>query len=331
MTSPTLTAIQTQLNFYANPSVAILGGIGNIFVTIIFSQQHRNACSMYLVIAAIFNTFYLAFNRVLQYFPFYYLDGTVRAFFLCKLRSYLPTVLGQVAKTMIVFACIDRYMITSNRATFRAFSTTKRAKYLIVFSIIFWPLVSCHIATETTIIRGICGTFGVYATIFSIFTIIVIGSIPPITMSICGYLTYRNMRHIRVRIQPAVNNTNEGNVNIRQRDRDLLVIVIYEIFIYVLTASLYPIVLVETIITNNTMSSKTAQHLQIESFLLFMAYLLLSVNSAAACYIYLILSKSFRRDFKQLFIYTYRKLTRGAEVVTHHGPTRTVKIRNTQV
>ncbi|CAF1182333.1 unnamed protein product [Adineta steineri] len=310
MSSPTLTAIQTQINFYVNPAVAILGGIGNIFVIIIFSQQHRNACFLYLVTAAIFNTIYLGFNRILQYVPFYYLDETARAFFLCKLRFYAPTVLGQVAKTMIVFACIDRYMITSNRATFRALSTTQRAKYLIVFSIIFWLLISSHIAVGTTIINAQCGTFGVYATIYSIFTIIVIGSTPPIVMSICGYLTYRNMRHIRVRIQPAVNNTNEGNVNIRQRDRDLLTIVMYEIFIYILTASIYPILFIETIITNNTISSKSAQHLQIESFLLFMAYLLLSVNSAAACYIYLVLSKSFRRDFKQLFIYIYRKLTR---------------------
>ncbi|CAF3550515.1 unnamed protein product [Adineta steineri] len=309
MTSPTLTAIQTQINFYVNPTVAILGGI---------------------VIAAIFNTFYLGFNRVLQYFPFYYLDGTVRAFFLCKLRGYLPTVLGQVAKTMIVFACIDRYMITSNRATFRALSTSKRAKYLIAFSVIFWSLVSSHIAVGSTIINGQCGQFGIYATIYSIFTIIVIGSTPPIVMSVCGYLTYRNMRHIRVRIQPAVNNTNEGNVHIRQRDRDLLTIVMYEIFIYVLTASLYPIVLIETIVSNNTISNKTAQHLQVENFLLFLSFLLLSVNSAAACYIYLILSKSFRRDFKQLFMYTYRKLTRQTQVVSHHGPPATVK-RNTQV
>ncbi|CAF1200613.1 unnamed protein product [Adineta steineri] len=330
MTSPTLTAIQTQLNFYVNPTVAILGGIGNMFVTIIFTRQHQNACSLYLVIAAIFNTFYLGFNRVLQYFPFYYLDGTVRAFFLCKLRGYLPTVLGQVAKTMIVFACIDRYMITSNRATFRGLSTSKRAKYLIAFSVIFWALVSSHIAIEQTILNGQCSQFGTYATIYSIFTIIAIGSIPPIMMGICGYLTYRNMRHLRVRIQPTVNNINEGHVHIRQRDRDLLIIVIYEIFIYVLTASLYPLILVETIITNNTIARKSALHSQVESFLLFLSFLLLSVNSAAACYIYLVLSKSFRRDFKQIFIYIYRKLTRQTEVVTVHGPTGTIK-RNTQV
>ncbi|CAF1182316.1 unnamed protein product [Adineta steineri] len=330
MSSPTLTAIQTQINFYANPAVAILGGIGNIFVIIIFSQQHRNACFLYLVTAAIFNTIYLGFNRILQYVPFYYLDETARAFFLCKLRFYAPTVLGQVAKTMIVFACIDRYMITSNRATFRALSTSKRAKYLIVFAIIFWFLISSHVAVGTTINNGQCGTFGVYATVFNIFIIIVIGSIPPITMSICGYLTYRNMRRLRHRIQPAVNNTNEGNVNIRQRDRDLLTIVMYEIFIYVLTASLYPIVLVETMISNNTASNKSAQYLQVENFLLFISFLLLNVNSAAACYIYLILSKSFRRDFKQLFMYTYRKLTRQTEVVTQHGPPATIK-RNTQV
>ncbi|CAF1182551.1 unnamed protein product [Adineta steineri] len=330
MSSPTLATIQNQLNRYGNSIATILGDIGNIFIIIIFSQQHRNACSLYLVTAAICNTFYITFSCILQYFPFYYLDETVRAFILCKIRYYVPILIAQIAKTMMVFACIDRYMITSNRATFRALSTSKRAKYLIVFSVIFWLLVLSHIAVGTTINNGQCGQFGIYATFYSIFIIIVAGSIPPIVMSVCGYLTYRNMRRLRHRIQPAVNYTNEGNVNIRQRDRDLLIIVINEIFIYVIMISLYPLILLETIISNNTMSSKSAQYLQIETFIIIIASFLSSVNSAAPFYIYFVSSKSFRRDFIQLTTRTYRKVTRQAQTVSVHRITRNFE-RNTAV
>ncbi|CAF1194649.1 unnamed protein product [Adineta steineri] len=330
MSSPTLAIIQNQLNRYGNSIATILGDIGNIFIIIIFSQQHRNACSLYLVTAAICNNFYLTFSCIVQYFPFYYLDETVRAFILCKIRYYVPILIAQIAKTMMVFACIDRYMITSNRATFRALSTIKRAKYLIVFSVIFWLLVLSHIAVGSTIINGQCGQFGIYATIYSIFIIIVAGSIPPIVMSVCGYLTYRNMRRLRVRIQPVVNNTNEGNVNIRQRDRDLLIIVINEIFVYVIMISLYPLILLEIIISNNTMSSKSAQYLQIETFIIIIASFLSSVNSAAPFYIYIVSSKSFRRDFIQLIKHSYRKLTRQTQTVSVHRITRTFE-RNTAV
>ncbi|CAF0748802.1 unnamed protein product [Adineta steineri] len=330
MSSPTLTTIQTQITLYANSIVVILGDIGNIFIIIIFLRQHQNTCSMYLISAAIFNTLYLTFNRLVQIYPFYYRDETIRAFFLCKIRSYLPTVIGQIAKTMVVFACIDRYMITSEHANFRAFSTPKRAKYFILFSIIFWTLFASHIAIMSTIVNGQCVTSGIYSTIFSIFVIIFIGSAPPITMGICVYLTYRNMKRIHGRIQPVINTISEGNSNIRQRDRDLLIIVVNEVFLYVLTASLYPLILMETMITTYTMSNKSALHLQIETFILNIAYLLLFVNSGVPFYIYLLLSKSFRRDFKQLFIYIYRKLTRQTQVTTLRRASRAIE-RNTGV
>ena len=47
---------------------------------------------------------------------------------LCKITLYLQDVIAQVAKTMQVFASIDRFLITSDRVSFRALSTSKRAK-----------------------------------------------------------------------------------------------------------------------------------------------------------------------------------------------------------
>ena len=163
MSSSTLTTIATQLNLYGYAISMILGNIGNVFVVMLFRRQQQSACSIYLISSAIINNTYLLFLGFVQFFPVNYGNGTTLVFVFCKLRPYIITALGQVAKIMIVFACIDRYLITSDRATFRAFSTPKRAKCLVFFSIIVWSLLSIHIPIMLTISNGQCGTLGIYS------------------------------------------------------------------------------------------------------------------------------------------------------------------------
>ncbi len=107
MPSSALTAIQTQLVLYGYPIFMVLGNIGNIFVVILFNRQRESACSIYLISSAIMNILYLTLNGFVQLFPFSYNDGTIRAIIVCKLYGYTLIVLGQVAKTMLIFACID--------------------------------------------------------------------------------------------------------------------------------------------------------------------------------------------------------------------------------
>ncbi len=52
-----------------------------------------------------------------------------------------------------------------------------------------------------------------------------------------------------------------------------------------------------------------------EIFILNIALVLLSVNTSIPFYIYLISSKSFRRDFKQLITKGYRKLRRQTGIM----------------
>jgi hypothetical protein len=308
MSTSVLPTIQTELNRYGYPIFMTLGNIGNIFIVILFSQRHKNACSIYLICSAIMNDLYLTFNSFVQIFPFYYADETMRAFALCKIRYYVSNVLGQLAKTMIVLACIDRFLITNNQANLRAFSTVKRAKRYILISIIFWPIFASHIAIMTTILNKECGTFDTYSTIYTIYTIIFVGLVPPILLGGFGYLTYRNMRQIHMRVHPALNNINNANIPIRRRDRQLLVIVASEVFVYVVTTTFYPLILLEEMISRYVISNKSVQYSQIESFIFTISFLLLFVNNAAPFYVYLISSKSFRCDFKQLIINCYRKL-----------------------
>jgi hypothetical protein len=159
----------------------------------------------------------------------------------------------------------------------------------------------------TTIIHGQCGTFSIYSIISSVYTIIFVGLIPPILLGIFGYLTYRHMRQIHVRIQPIVNNNIiDAQTSIRQRDRELLIMIMSEVVVYVVTTTLYRLILLEMTISRYIIIKESIQHSQIDGFIFNVAFLLLFVNNAAPFYIYLISSKLFRRDFQQLIINCYQ-------------------------
>ena len=128
-----------------------------------------------------------------------------------KLFLIYQLLLDKLAKTMIVLACIDRFLVTSDRATFRAFSTPKRAKYLSLFCWCF--LVSSVYSYSSN--GNNCLVGNVVRLVFiqqflTIYVILTVGLIPPVISGVFGYLTYRNMRQIHVRVQPVMQNTNDA-------------------------------------------------------------------------------------------------------------------------
>ena len=331
MSSSSLNIIQTQMGFYAFPVLLVLGTIGNILVLILFSRRLHNACSLYLINSAATNIFYLQFIYFSRIFPLDYNEQSMRALILCKLLSYVPNAFGQITKTMLVLACIDRYMITSNQAHLRAFSTPKRAKYLIVFSYIFWLAVACHVPIMTTIVNGRCTRVDPYATIYTLYIVLVVGLIPSITLITFASLTYRNVRRLRRRIQPTAPDGSVANGSIQRRDRDLLVLVFSEVIVYISTTSLFPVVLSEMMISQYIMSTKSLQYLEAEMLAFNVSILLLYTYSATPFYTYVISSASFRRDFQQLIMYWCRKAERPAPPQAHLQTNRALPQRNTGV
>jgi hypothetical protein len=331
MSSSTFTTIANILTLYGNPICMILGNMGNIFTTIIFSRQRKSACALYLICSAVWNSVYLTFSSIAGIFAFYYPDRTIHEIIFCKIYSYTLNFVGQVPKTMIILACIDRFLITSARANFRAFSTTKRAKYIIFFSIIFWSIFVIHSPIWTTVVYGQCTAAGVYATVYSFYSLTFVSLIPTMILVIFGFLTYGNMRQMLNRVQPVLQNTGNANISIQRRDRDLLIIVIAEVITYVVTTLLLPLIQLELMITGYVISNKSSQQLQIEYFILNIAYFLLSVNSAAPFYTFLISSKSFRRDFKQLILNGHRNLNGQPPVGTFSKTNRPLAQQETDV
>jgi hypothetical protein len=88
------------------------------------------------------------------------------------------------------------------------------------------------------------------------------------------------MRQAHNRIQPVPNNQININNTMGRRDRELWVMVISEVLVYILTASFYPITVIEMLISQNIISNKSVQYLQIESFLSFIGLFVLFINCA---------------------------------------------------
>jgi hypothetical protein len=277
--------------------VLLLGVIGNIFVVILFSRRRQNSCAMYLSGSAVFNTVGMMILIPLSIYRIYYPDPTSYSLVLCKLRYYFSHVSGQTARYLMTFACIDRFILTTNNPRLLVMHYPKVSRKIMSITIIFYHIFLIHLAIFTTIHNGQCGQFGVYYLLYQIHVLIFFSLIPLILMSVFGYWTYHNMRRLHARIRLAKTSV---NITVHRRDRDLLTMVLAEVLIYAATIFWYPFVLLEIGITTYLGVNKTIEHIQIESLLSTIATLFIYINSAIAFYLYLIVSKQFRKDFHHL-------------------------------
>ncbi|CAF1145530.1 unnamed protein product [Adineta steineri] len=292
--------IQTQITRYGMSTLMVLGNIGNIFTVIIFYQRRKNSCAMYLLCAAILHSATLTFNGVVNVYTLDYGDPTARSLFLCKFRLYVTHIWNQSGRYLTVLACIDRYMWTKDDARTRFMNRSSTSHYLAAIMFLFWHIFPIHIAVLVTISDGRCGPFGVYYVIYQVYSAVFLGLLPPILMSIFGFLAYRNMKKLHLRVRPVGNNGDDNNRRHR-RDRDLLLMVLTEVVVYVLTAIPYPFVLLEVAVTNYMGVTKSVERVEIENFLNLTTLTLVFVTCGSPFYTYFVVSKAFRKDCKTLF------------------------------
>ncbi|CAF1114756.1 unnamed protein product [Adineta steineri] len=296
-----LPLIQTQITRYGMSTLLILGNIGNIIIIVLFYRRRQNSCAMYLLCAAIVQSAALTFNSVINLYTLDYDDPTVRSLFLCKFRAYITHIWNQSGRYLTVLACIDRYIWTANNTHTRLINRPSTSHYLTAVLFLFWHIFSIHIAVLVTIHNGRCGSFGVYYVIYQVYAANFLGLLPPVLMSIFGFLAYHNMKKLHLRVRP-ISNLGYDSIIIHRRDRDLLLMVLTEVVIYVVTAIPYPFIVLEVAVTNYIGVSKSTQRVEIENFLNSIALTLFSVTYGSRFYTYFAVSKAFRKDCKTLFI-----------------------------
>jgi hypothetical protein len=304
---PSLQIVQEYLTCYGMSTYLILGNFGNLFNIIIFCQRsHRNnSCSLYLLVASIMNIFIINFGVLPTIYSLYYIDPENYSIIYCKLRLYLLHSTLMISRSMIVLACIDRFAVSSVSPRFHVFGQPKVAICLIILISFIWPIIASHILVLLTIQSGHCSAFGKYGLIYSIYSFIVAGFLPPTLMITFGVLTIRNLRHIHSRVQPNIIRV----AHIHRKDYYLSVMLMCEVTVYFISTISYPIQTLYLTITRDVIKSST--RIEIESFITFLAYsFLIYINSAATFYIYIGTSHAYRRQCRRFIIRCWRKIMR---------------------
>ncbi|CAF3490159.1 unnamed protein product [Rotaria sp. Silwood2] len=294
-----LPMMEAFIAHYGMVILFLFGNIGNVFIILLFYQYRKNAWSIYLSSGTIINIIYLTFDIPIFIYTYFHDEPIPYSLVFCKLRFYLSHVFGQMARYLFVLACFDRYILTSRNFHLRNFNRSINAKCSILLVIIFWCIICSHQLIFTTMNNQQCGQFGIYHIINSVYLFISFLIIPSVLMIIFGYLACHQMKQFGSKIRPLTNNQN-GLIIITRRDRELLLMILTQIFIFCLTTIFYLAISLELLITISRNENKSIERIQIENFILILSTFFIYMNHAAAFYIYMIVSKGFRHDFKKL-------------------------------
>jgi hypothetical protein len=199
MSTP-LAQAQQYMSLYGLSTFLILGTVGNLtLIRILIQRTHRqNSCSLYLLSATVVNLILILCILPLSVYSANDIDPQNVSLIWCKIRSYLFNALLMLYRYFKMAACIDRAAMCNRRAWIRSFSEAPVARRVILIITIVWLLIPIHLAVYFDIESGRCvPETGTYAKFFSVYSILISGWSPPITMAIFGVIAYRSLKQVR--------------------------------------------------------------------------------------------------------------------------------------
>jgi hypothetical protein len=302
--------VQQIMIRYIMSTYFAMGLVGNVFSCIVFLKQshHRTPCSIYLLALSIFAIIYLLWSVVPLLYTLDHIDPQIQSLAYCKMRLYGSHIIGQYTRFLVVFACADRYFITRRNVRIRSLSSIPTARKLIFIMCAVWIVVGGHLPIFMDIRSGVCWMFDFYKFFYPIYQCILVGILPPVLMSVFGFLTIHSLRQRQ-----------DVQAHIRQKDRDLMRMLVAEIMINIFTSIPFSANLIYGTATFFVVD-KSAQRLEIESFVNFVSQFFIHLLSVAPFYLFIISSKSFRREFTQILIrWWYKYILRRTRTVPLNG------------
>ncbi|CAF2044974.1 unnamed protein product [Rotaria magnacalcarata] len=197
--------IQKILALSAYPIWLAFGIIECLLNLIIFSrpQVRTTSCSIYFSTASIDHLLALLVSNGTTFYSMNNSDSLTQSIIFCKLRSYIFQICLIISRWFIVFACIDRFALTSSKFQFRKFSKPK-LPYRAVIIIIFWFIICSYRPIFYEIDGNLCVivTNMAAALYHSLYVIVGGGTLPAMIMIVCGCLIRRNLAHKQqIRVQ----------------------------------------------------------------------------------------------------------------------------------
>jgi len=302
--------VQQILIRYIMSTYFAMGLLGNLcnFMVFIQSSHRRTPCSIYLLALSVFTIIYLVWSVVPLLYTLDHVDPQTQSLFYCKVRLYGSHVFGQFVRFVIVFACADRFFVTQASVRIRSLSSISKARKLVAIMCAIWIVAGLHLPVYMNIRGGICGMFDYYKLFYSVYQIILVGLLPPVLMSTFSFLTVRGLRQ-----------RHADMVHVRRKDRDLMRMLIAEVLINIFTSIPYSANLVYGAATFFVVG-KSAERLEIESFITFFSQFLIHMLTVAPFYLFITTSKSFRHEFTSILVkWWYRYILRRTRIVPIEG------------
>jgi hypothetical protein len=295
----TLKSLQKQLTYAVLIPLFIIGNIGCIFNAIIFLRPYliSSSCTRYFLASSFANAFQLNIGLTGNILDFgFSIHPYHNSSILCKFRNYLINIGGFLSQTYLLFACIDRYLLTINKSRYRKLNTIPMANRIICFTACLWFINLSHMLIYSNITSHNQFCFyssSSYILFISLHNLILSGFILPILMIIFGFLTLKNMRQIRRRARS------------RQRRKHYLsLMLISNVFVNVLFTLIYTSGL---IYLSFFMRNKIQQKIQ-RRFISFIAIIFYYVPYAISFYVNILTSQRFRSELRKVIYVKKRKM-----------------------
>jgi hypothetical protein len=305
---------QTNLYRYGGTILMGIGTVSCILSLLIFTQKNlrKNPCSICFVAFSVANILVIYLPHLINVLQIGFSIGPAAYnLVFCRIRFYLAFLLTSLGPTYLIMASIDRTFITALDARRRKWSNSHTALIGIVVVTLFWMLFHIHAFIYTDLIQlephyCICyfhpGSYTVFVTYFALVETF----IPIFFTTICALLTVTNLRHLR-RVRPAFalpNNNNNKTLTahfriIHEKERQLIVMCLTEIIIYAIFCFPEFIFLFYQQITQYQV--KNDEQVMIEQFIQSLVTISVNIPFSISSYTYIIVSKTFRGEVKNLF------------------------------
>ncbi|UJR32404.1 hypothetical protein I4U23_019866 [Adineta vaga] len=287
----------------------IIGSISCILNITVFSQNNlrKNPCALCFMAFNISSLLllYLSLLPAVLQIGFNIEPGAYNLPY-CRLRYYLGFLFACLPPFYLILASIDRTLITSSNVNIRQWSNCSFI-YRCLFGItLFWMLFHSHAFVYIDIVEfeqgySVCYfQRGLYSVLVSYYTLIVNGIIPLVLLSTFTILTMRNLHRRSARIVAGLRSrTYPGRLvnhrtTFRRIDRQLIRMLLIEIFTCVIFNFVHPGVLLYRQITQYQVKSHEVQ--MIEEFIISISTLSVHIPFCTSLYTNLIISKTFRKE-----------------------------------
>jgi len=303
----------TYLYEYGGPILVALGTLSCVLNVLVFTKKilRKNPCSIYFVALNISNILLiyqsLLFN-ILQ--AGYNINPAAHSLPLCRFYIYAALVFDILGPFYLILASIDRVLITSYNALTRRRSTQRLAYVCIISGTIFWMLVHTHGLVFGSIVEVAPNYFscyfqpGAYLAFIAYYSFLVKGILVPFFLIMFGIWSIINIRSIgRRRVAPAMSATitivgGGGLYAINSKDRQLVLILLTEISLYMIFSWMEAIFLMYEQLTQY--NTKSLVQSQIELFISDVGGFSYYIPFCIGFYTNLLVSKTFRSEVKKI-------------------------------